>query len=303
MLTLTHFLNAFLMLTLPVALWLFLARRWRLGWRLVGLGALRFIGSQVFHLPVVYGLTALFQTGVLPHVPEAWAPAFNIFVLALLAGLFEETARYIGYRWLAPQARTWREAVVYGAGHGGIEAVITGGLTLVAFFQLVGLQNTDISTLPIPADQQAALAAQVQTYWSLAWPLTLLGAVERVLAMTLHITLSVLVLQVLVRRNWLWWAAAVLWHALANAVALGVLQLVGANTPAGALAAEGALAVIILISLGILFRLRAAPETPAALEPRGEPAPAVTGPAPEPAPFSPAPAAPAEKIDDSRYTQ
>lgn len=299
MLSVTHFLNAFLMLTLPLALWLWLARRWRLGWRLVGLGALMFIGSQVVHLPLLYGLTALFQAGVLPAPPAAWAPAFNIVVLSLLAGLCEETARYIGYRWLVPEARTWRQAVVYGAGHGGIEAILFGGLALAAFVQLTGLQQTDLSTLGLPAGQQAALAAQVQAYWSLAWPLTLLGAVERVLAITLHITLSVLVLQAVIRRRWGWWAAAVGWHALANAVALGVAQTLGAQTPAGMLGSEAALALVVALGLVLIFRLRAAEaaatEAAAAKPPSAENTPA----RPEPAAL--APLASPEKLDDTRY--
>jgi len=36
-------------------------------------------------------------------------------VLGLTAGLCEESARYIGYRWLIKQARRWRDALMLGA--------------------------------------------------------------------------------------------------------------------------------------------------------------------------------------------
>ena len=47
----------------------------------------------------------------------------NAIILGLLAGLFEETARYILFKFILPKARTWREGILVGLGHGGAEAV------------------------------------------------------------------------------------------------------------------------------------------------------------------------------------
>ena len=53
----------------------------------------------------------------------------------------------------------------------------------------------------------------------------LLGAVERVFTLIIHISLSILVLQAFVRRNIMWLFAAIGWHTLVNAVAVvGLLQ-------------------------------------------------------------------------------
>lgn len=43
---------------------------------------------------------------------------------------------------------------MFGAGHGGIEAIILGGLAGVAFINFVALRNVDVATLPIPVEQQ-----------------------------------------------------------------------------------------------------------------------------------------------------
>ena len=115
--------------------------------------------------------------------------------------------------------------------------------------------------------------------------MALLPGVERALAIVLHLSLSVLVLQCFVRGQRRWWLFAVLWHALANAVALVTLTLVNAY------AAEAALAVVVLFSLLIIRRLRPEPAPPAP--------PAADSAAPEPPPVRPE--VTGDKLDDSRY--
>ncbi|MBI3242288.1 MAG: YhfC family intramembrane metalloprotease, partial [Chloroflexi bacterium] len=124
MLYLIYPLNALLMMALGVGLGLFLARRLNLRWGLFGVGAVTFVASQVVHIPLNYGLTWLFANHVLPGPPAEWQLLFNVTVLGLTAGLCEETARYAVYRWWIRSARTWREALMFGAGHGGIEAIL-----------------------------------------------------------------------------------------------------------------------------------------------------------------------------------
>lgn len=255
MLYVTYTLNTLLMIAAPVALWLWLRRRWpeAFTWRLIIVGALMFILSQVVRIPLLGGLTLLFQSGVLPGPPRDLGPAFNILVLSLSAGLFEEAARYVGYRWLAQDARSWKPGIIYGAGHGGVEAIILGALVGITLLSMLSLQNVDVSTLPIPPEQQAQTARQVAEFWSAPWYLTLLGWVERVFALILHVSLSVMVLQVFVRRQWRWLFLAMGWHALVNAGAVTVLRAYGP------VASEIALAVVALLSLMIILNFRSDP--------------------------------------------
>jgi uncharacterized membrane protein YhfC len=249
----TYALNALLMIAAPVVLWSWLRRRWpeTFTWRLIIIGALMFILSQVVRLPLLAGATVLFQAGALPNPPPGWGFVFNVIFLSLTAGVFEESARYVGYRWLAKDAREWKQGVVYGAGHGGIEAIIFGALAAVTVINLISLQNVDVTALPIPPDQQALTARQLADFWSAPWYLTLLGWVERVFALCVHVSLSVMVLQVFRRQQWRWLFLAMGWHALVNAGAVTVLQSYGP------VAAEAALAVVALLSVIIIFNFRA----------------------------------------------
>lgn len=248
-LIITHAINGLLMISMPVGLAIFLRRRFGHGWGLIGIGAATFVLSQVGHIPFNALLTYLFNQGVLPTPPQIWRMPFNAVVLGLSAGLWEECARYATYRWWAKSARKWQDAIMLGVGHGGIEAILLGLLVLVGYVNMIVLRTTDVSTL-IPADQLAALQAQVQTYWSADWYYTLLGALERALTIPFHIAASVLVWQVFRRGQirWLWFSIG--WHAALNAIALLLNQRVNAY------AAEGFLALALLVNLWVIFHFR-----------------------------------------------
>src|SRR6185436_234688 len=139
---LTYTLNFVLMIALPIALGVFLTRRFKLGWGLWAIGAATFVLSQVVHLPLLWGIDQLAKNGVIPAPPENWILLSNAILLGLLAGLCEETARYLVYRFWIKDARTWREGVLFGAGHGGLEAIILGGLVALSFINMVVLKTT-----------------------------------------------------------------------------------------------------------------------------------------------------------------
>jgi uncharacterized membrane protein YhfC len=299
MLIFSYILNPLLMVALPVALGLFLARRLRLPWRLFFIGAATFILSQVVHIPLNLGLDRLFDIGVLPKPPEAYQLLASAVLLGLTAGLCEEIARYAVYRWWIKSARTWREGLMFGAGHGGIEAMITGVLAGLGVVNIVVLANTDLSTLPITPEQLKVIEQQMAAALSYPWYFPLLGALERVFAMTFHLAAALMVLQVFRRRNLLWLLAAILWHTTLNAVAVYVLRAVSAaqGEIAGALWAEAALAVLALANLGIILALRGG-EPFAPLEAGAPPA----EPLPAPRPLTLEPEEPtAESLDKTRY--
>jgi len=230
------------MIALPVLLWFYFTRTYSLPWKLVAAGALTFIASQVLHIPLVIGMGSLLQRASL---------LVNAVILGLLAGAFEETARYVLFKFVLKNARSWKEGVLVGLGHGGIESLLLGILAAVTFVTMIGYRSIDLSTVPsIPADQLELARQQVAAYWSTPWYLAGLGVVERVFAIALHVSLSVMVLYAIASRRPLWFWLALLWHAFVDAVAVYVGQ------QAGLPAVEGIVAVAALISLGIVWSLR-----------------------------------------------
>jgi uncharacterized membrane protein YhfC len=195
-------------------------------------------------------MTALFANGTLPSPPAAWSTAFNAVFLGLAAGIFEETSRWVLYKFFIKKTRTWNEGVLVGAGHGGVEAFIVGVLGIFTVINMIVLKNVDMSTLGIPADQMALAQQQVAAFWASPAYMGLLGFAERVFAITLHIALSVMVLYSIAYKKPLWFWLAVLWHSIVDAAAVYLMPLIGA------LAIEGVVAVMALVSLAILFGLK-----------------------------------------------
>lgn len=248
-----RFLNPLLMICLGLGAGVLLAGRRPDGWRLYFAGALTFILSQVFHIPFNSWVLA----GPLARwLPEGLAPGAGLLpaalALGLSAGLFEESARWLAYRFALRDARSWRDGLAFGSGHGGIEAVLTGVLALSSVLQLVALRAPDAAAVLQP-DQVEALAqvqGQVAAFWALPWYGVLLGALERLFAICFHLSASLLVLQVFRRGSGLWLAAAVAWHTLLNAATLVVMATWGPY------AAEAALGLLALASLWMVRALR-----------------------------------------------
>lgn len=223
-------LNSLLMLILPVLLGIWLVRRYQVGWKLFLLGAAGFVVSQIFHIPFNQFVLNPFIAGIMEQGETIGRVLLAALLLGLSAGVFEEVTRYIFYRRMKNRRR-WDEGLMFGAGWGGVESIILGLLAATTVANVYIYQSGLIETL-VPAEQLAnnpeAITAAAQQIEELVnsppWML-LLGAVERVFALVLHLSLSILVLQVFVRKNIIWLFVAIGWHALVNAVAVfGVMQ-------------------------------------------------------------------------------
>jgi uncharacterized membrane protein YhfC len=251
MLYLSFGLEILLMIGVPVALW-FLARRWfGISWSLIGAGVITFIASRVVHLPLnsALGLVGGDRGVALWPLPAMAA------VAGLSAGVVEEVARYLALRFWRREARSWGEGIAFGAGHGGVEAVTLGVLVAVNLVYVVALQGSDAQTLGLSPEQFEQFQADIAAFMSTPWYLPLLGGLERVFALVMHIAWTLLVVQALTRHNLLWLAAAVLGHAAVDGLAVGLAQ-------AGwsLVAVEGLLFFFALGAGAVIYILRPGPE-------------------------------------------
>jgi ABC-2 type transport system permease protein len=200
------------MILLPFFFAILLRCYFRVPWILFCVGILTFIGSQVIHLPLNAGLTRL---GILPEAlgsgqTPLWQTAL---ILGLTAGVCEELARTAGYA-LVRKYRRFEHGIMFGLGHGGIEAMVFGGvITAATVTSLSALKGVDLATLQLSTQQLAALNKQMALFSGSAWSAAI-PFVERVLALGAQVLLSLIVLQAFKRRNGLFVLAAILYHAL-----------------------------------------------------------------------------------------
>lgn len=254
-LVLTHAISVLLMTGIPVVLAFYLHRKMRIGWGVWWVGGFTFVVSQVGHIPFNAAVNLLFERGWLPSIPQPWALHFSAWFLGLSAGLWEEWFRWIAYRWWVPKARSWKGGIMLGAGHGGMEAILLGLLSLATLINILLLHGKDLS-LFVPAEQLQIARLQLEAYWSMPWYYPLLGPVERLFTIPFHITASVLVLQAFKRGKIRWVWLSVLWHGALNAVVAVYLPAIWREYSWWPLAVEGILGLTAVLNIAILFYLK-----------------------------------------------
>ena len=244
----TLFLNVLLMLFMPVAIAQFISAKRKPSWGLFGMGAVTFIASQLAHIPFNWLILQRFQL-----ISSDVSVFSNLVVLAvflgLSAGLFEESARFLTYKYWAKDARSWGRGLMLGAGHGGIEAIILGTLLGVNYFVLARMQSGALLDL-IPDGQLPIVEAQIDAVFSSEWYIILLGSLERLFAICFHLSASLLVMTAVSSGKIRWLVGAVLWHSLLDAIA--VFAVVTWN----AYVAEAMIGIMAIISLIVVFILR-----------------------------------------------
>jgi len=237
---------------MPVGVVLWVRRRLGVAWKVVAIGAAAFALSQLFtRVPAVQVIQYLLRDALKasPALLYTW-----FVVLSLTAGLFEETARLLAFKYPLRDFRTWKNAVGFGAGHGGLEsALLIAGLAAIGLVNVVLLTKLDVSTMKLPPEQLEQVVAAKAQIAALRWWEPLLGAWERVCGMVVHIAMTVVVLQRFVRgeRRWYWFAVA--FHSLANLAAVLTAKAWGA------VAGEGAITAFALAALWLILRFRDEP--------------------------------------------
>ncbi len=224
----------------PLLLGRWLADHWKLSWGTFGAGAAAFVASQAVHLP----LNAWVLRPLLHHASLATIAV----ALGLSAGVCEEGARWLVLRLWRTRERSGPHALMFGAGHGGVESMFVGVLAAQAALNVAIIQRIGVENLGLAHEAQEALRKQLAAP---AWG-PLLGAFERLMTIPFHVSASCLVMLALAKRRPVFLVAAIGWHALSDAVTVVTMQRWGA------VSSELWLAATFPVSLTIIFASLAA---------------------------------------------
>jgi uncharacterized membrane protein YhfC len=255
------------MVGFPIVLVLFLRYRWGLRWKLFWVGCLTFVVSQVVHIPMLIveklGLELLLTQLGIPVATAAsvfWVVALDAVLLGLMAAICEEPARWLGYWLLLRKDRRWRESLMFGAGHGGIESILLGLLVVVNLVTIAWLANTNLASLGITGMTEVQVRQQIEGIVAAPLYIPFLGASERLWAICIHLSATVLVWRAITTRRWRYFLAAIGWHWLVDSGVVLVLAVTNSNL----FVTEAAVWVCGLLSLGFVWWSRrwAKEETP-----------------------------------------
>lgn len=151
---------------------------------------------------------------------------FGAFVIGgLTAGLFEETGRYLGFRFFLKKELSWKNGIAFGIGHGGIEAIGLVGLTYINNIVISIMINTGMFDSLIAPQIGSEAATQVKSQLvELPPAIFLIGGLERIFAVIVQIALSLIVLYGVMNRKIIYLFAAILAHTLLNAPGVIIVQ-------------------------------------------------------------------------------
>ena len=146
-----------------------------------------------------------------------------VYVLygTIMAGVFEEYGRHIVLKHILKKNRTRENAVLYGIGHGAIEilAVLLPSMVLylaIAVLFSHGDMENALSFLKITEKTAAAALPSVQAAATFDYGVMALNVIERLLAMFVHIGLTVIVYYGVVNSKKICLPMAIVLHMLAD---------------------------------------------------------------------------------------
>lgn len=183
---------------------------------------------------------------------QQWLSGTAAYVLygSLAAGLFEEGGRYLVFRFLLKNRHSWSDGLAFGLGHGGIEAILLGGTTTIQNIIFALSLNAGTLEQNLTGTVPPEIIAGIKTTLLTTSPfLFLISGVERMMALVMHIALSLLVLYGIrtERIRYLFWAIGL--HALFD-IPAGLFQ----KQVLGLMSTEAILAVFAILLLFLLHK-------------------------------------------------
>lgn len=127
----------------------------------------------------------------------------NKWLYALYGGLaaaaFEEIGRFFAMKlFIKKENKTLQNAITYGVGHGGIEAILLVGLSYISNIATSIMINggaMEATMGSIPEEMKATVFNQLSALWTTPAYLFYVAGFERVLAVVLQIMLSIIIFQ------------------------------------------------------------------------------------------------------------
>ncbi|MGB7604470.1 MAG: YhfC family glutamic-type intramembrane protease [Lutisporaceae bacterium] len=196
---------------MPIALAIYFYKKKKISLLAVLIGAIVFVVSQLLlRIPMLTFLGT-----------QEWYKAMSLNIaflavfLGLTAGLFEEVARYIAMKYFMKNRLSWKNGLAFGIGHGGIEAIILVGMTILSNLILSFMINAGVFEATIGAQLAPEAVDQLKSALVNAPSLSfLIAGYERIMAMIIQIALSIIVLYSVKLKKPIYLLYAILLHGV-----------------------------------------------------------------------------------------
>ena len=135
---------------------------------------------------------------------------------AFSAGIFEECGRYLMFKTVLRKSNDWKDSISSALGHGGIESVLISAATLLLNFVIAILNNTNNTNalLSLVKGNKETLDLVLHSLENYTIGFCLLSVLERIIAITLHISLSIIVFKSKMENKLRYLLLAIFLHAI-----------------------------------------------------------------------------------------
>lgn len=233
LLDISYVISIVLDIIIPVILAIFIWKKYKVSWAIFFLGIIFFLASLI-RIPLNSFVNLIILDNFIGDSAFLLAGLFA----SVTAGLFEEGVRIIALGAIIKQ-KSFEKGVMYGIGHGGGgESMIFVGISVLVSF---------LSYKFFPDILPPSILTQLT---SIDWYLPLLGAMERIFAIAIQISLSVLIVSAFIKRKYYLISIAIFYHISVDFVSVYV------NYKYGVFPAEVVVFIFAAISILIIYLLR-----------------------------------------------
>ena len=214
-------ITVILMIAIPVCFFIFWRRKHKeqtkISWLIAGAAGF-VISARMLEVGVHY--FCIVADNSVSRFINGNAAAFVLYGITM-AGIFEECGRLIILKYILKKDRTRENAVIYGIGHGGIEILTVLLPAMILYLAIAvmfsqGDTEAALKTLNITEETATAALPSVQAAAAFDYAMMAMNVMERLLAMLIHIGLTVIVYYSVVNAKKLCLPAAILLHMLAD---------------------------------------------------------------------------------------
>lgn len=226
---------------LPILLFVLVKTKLHAKMSAVGIGAATFvlfalILEQILHSIMLNSFEDMLTGNI-------W---FYAIYAGLAAGVFEETGRFVAMKYWMKKSLSRENSIMYGVGHGGVEAVLIVGITCIsnlitAIMINSGQIESAYSTIEDGAGKELAIQS-LSVLWTTPGYQFFLAGIERITAIVLHICLSYLVYRAVKWGEKKFYIIAIGIHFLIDAATVLLTNFVPLV----------ALEIVLLVSVGVL---------------------------------------------------
>lgn len=233
LLDISYIISILIEIGLPLLIAIFMWKKYKVSWSIFFLGMAFFIVSLI-RIP----LNNLFASFITVNFIGDLAIIITGLFASITAGLFEEGVRALAFGTIIKK-RDYETGIMYGIGHGGGgESMIFVGISVLFSF---------LAYRFFPDILPGMITAQLE---NISWYMPLVGAMERIFAISIQISLSLLVINAFIKRKYYFILLAVVYHVIIDFVSVYI------NYKYGLLLTEILVFVFAVISLFIIYILK-----------------------------------------------